>query len=109
MRGLAKRLSRVEMQLGECTIHGEPVLCCRCADLKALSSDEAGALGALCLRISRHFTPGPPQPPCPRCHGVRLCARCNGVNGLTAAELTRCTELMAKLMVRRKRCDPWRT
>jgi hypothetical protein len=101
MRDMAKRLSRLEMQLGECTIHGEPVLCCRCADLETLSPGEAGVLALLFLHISTDFTPGPPQPPCPRCHGVRLCPRCNGANCLTAAEQTRCTALMGKLTGRR--------
>jgi hypothetical protein len=44
-----------------------------------------------------------------RCHNVRLCPRCNGVNGLTAAEQTRCAELMGKLTVRWNGGDPWRT
>jgi hypothetical protein len=102
MRALATRLSRVEMQLGTCVIHGAPLLCCRCAEIKALSPGEASELSALFLRISAAFTPGPPQPPCPRCRGMRLCPRCNGVSCLTATEQTRCTELMGKLTARRQ-------
>ena len=42
------------------------------------------------------------SPPCPHCRGVRLCPWCNGAQCLTAAEQTRCRELLGKLTVRRK-------
>jgi hypothetical protein len=73
-----RRIEHLEAQRGTCATHHTPLVCQRCSRFDALTGEQAGLLGRLFLRISASFTPGPRQPPCPRCHGIRLCPLCNG-------------------------------